>query len=272
GNFLDQDGFTSGNQVYQMGNGFTTADTLAPVLTQTVPVKSLTNDTTPSYIFSSSEAGTISYTGSCSSSKTSASAGSNTVTFNSLSEGIYINCAITVTDGSGNRGFLYVSPFIVDSTDPTVSSYSPADSQTDISLGTHVEVTFSETMDLLTVTTNTTNTDCSGSIQLSSDGFSSCIRMEASPVSSNFFRTYKITPRDNLLGQTTYKIKVTMEAKDLAGNSLASALTTTNGFTTADVQAPIIAEVTKVPTPSNDSTPSYVFSSNEAGEIIYSGS
>jgi hypothetical protein len=60
------------------------------------------NDTTPSYTFSSNEAGTISYGGSCSSSTTSATTDNNTITFNTLSAGTYSNCTINVTDAVGN--------------------------------------------------------------------------------------------------------------------------------------------------------------------------
>ena len=39
-----------------------------------------------------------------------------------------------------------------------------------------------------------------------------------------------------------------------------------------DPIAPVIAEVTAVTTPTNDSTPDYTFSSSEAGTITYGGS
>ena len=42
--------------------------------------------------------------------------------------------------------------------------------------------------------------------------------------------------------------------------------------TTTDTTAPVIAEVTAVTTPTNDSTPNYTFSSDEAGTITYGGS
>ncbi|HIE79581.1 MAG TPA: hypothetical protein EYQ03_02685, partial [Nitrospinaceae bacterium] len=57
---------------YTTSNGFTTADITSPILSQVSAITSPTNDTTPDYTFSSSEAGTITYGGSCSSSTTSA--------------------------------------------------------------------------------------------------------------------------------------------------------------------------------------------------------
>ncbi len=57
-----------------------TTDTTAPVIAEVTAVTTLTNDSTPDYTFSSTEAGTITYGGSCSSSTTSATSGNNTIT------------------------------------------------------------------------------------------------------------------------------------------------------------------------------------------------
>jgi hypothetical protein len=74
----------------------TTVLTVEEVTAVTTP----TIDTTPNYTFSSTKAGTITYGGSCSSSTTIAIAGNNTITLNTLSDGTYSNCTITVTDNS----------------------------------------------------------------------------------------------------------------------------------------------------------------------------
>ncbi len=66
------------------------------------------------YTFNSSEAGAIIYSGDCSSTTAVAVDGDNTITFDSLSEGTYSNCKITVTDSSGNSSqALAVSEFTV---------------------------------------------------------------------------------------------------------------------------------------------------------------
>ena len=44
-----------------------------------------------------------------------------------------------------------------------------------------------------------------------------------------------------------------------------------SSFTVSDKTAPTIAEVTLVTTPTNDNTPNYTFSSDEAGTITYGG-
>jgi len=67
--------------------------TLKEVTAVTTP----TIDSTPDYTFSSTESGTITYGGSCSSSTTSAISGNNTITLSSLSDGTYADCTITVT-------------------------------------------------------------------------------------------------------------------------------------------------------------------------------
>ena len=79
-----------------------TTDTTAPVIAEVTVVTTPTTDSTPNYTFSSTEAGTITYGGSCSSETKSASSGNNTITFISLSDGTYSNCTIIVKDSAGN--------------------------------------------------------------------------------------------------------------------------------------------------------------------------
>jgi hypothetical protein len=79
-----------------------TTDTTAPVIAGVTVVTTPTIDSTPNCTFSSDEAGTITYGGSCSSVTTSATIGNNTITLSSLSVGTYSNCTIKVTDSAGN--------------------------------------------------------------------------------------------------------------------------------------------------------------------------
>ena len=78
------------------------ATTIALIIEEVTAVTTPTIDTTPNYTFSSTKAGTITYGGSCSSSTTIAIAGNNTITLNTLSDGTYSNCTITVTDNSSD--------------------------------------------------------------------------------------------------------------------------------------------------------------------------
>jgi heat shock protein HslJ len=117
----------------------TTASSLAEVTAVTTP----TNDTTPDYTFSSSESGTITYGGYCSSSTTSATSDNNTITFNSLSDGTYSNCTITVTDNSSNSITLNISSFVIDTTGPTVT-FNPANGATDVAINVNITITSNE--------------------------------------------------------------------------------------------------------------------------------
>lgn len=66
------------------------SDLTAPTIAEVTQVPALTTDDTPSYTFSSNEAGAITYGGDCSSSTTSAVSGNNTVVFNTLAEGLIL--------------------------------------------------------------------------------------------------------------------------------------------------------------------------------------
>ena len=66
-------------------------------LKEVTAITTPTTDTTPDYTFSSTESGTITYGGSCSSSTASATTGNNTITLNTLSVGTYADCTITVS-------------------------------------------------------------------------------------------------------------------------------------------------------------------------------
>mgnify|MGYP003957344841 CR=1 FL=1 len=103
----------------------TGTDTTAPVLTEVTAISSPTSDSTPDYTFKSTEAGTISYGGSCESdSHTYAISGDNIITFNTLTAGTYSDCTITVTDSAGNISTpLSVTDFTV--MDPSLEAFYP---------------------------------------------------------------------------------------------------------------------------------------------------
>lgn len=91
-------------------------DTTQPVLQEITPVSSLIRDITPAYTFSSSEAGTLSVTGSCNTVTTAVTQGSNTIHFSHLSAGTYNDCALSVADVAGNSSApLPITAFTVES-------------------------------------------------------------------------------------------------------------------------------------------------------------
>ena len=79
-------------------------DTTSPTVSEVTVVTNPTNDTTPNYTFSSNEAGTITYGGSCASNTTSAVASNNTIALKGSSSDeladntTYSDCTVKVTD------------------------------------------------------------------------------------------------------------------------------------------------------------------------------
>jgi hypothetical protein len=100
----------------------TTVDTTSPIVAEVTEVTTPTNDSTPDYTFSSDDAGTITYGGSCSSNTSLASSGNNKITLVSLSDGTYSDCTIVVIDSAGNTSnTLTITSFTVDSTAATLT-------------------------------------------------------------------------------------------------------------------------------------------------------
>ena len=142
-----------------------------------------------------------------------------------------------------------------DTTAPTVSSVSTtADNQSSVSTTDNIIVTFSEAMDTTYVTTSTSDTNCSGTIWVSSDNFStgSCVKMSSAPASSNSNKTFTLEPYGYLTVSTTYLTRVTTGVKDTSGNAMSSEYETSSGFTTDNGSSSIIPTVSSVSTTSDN--------------------
>jgi len=121
--------------LYNSGNG-RACDTLVsgsnpditpPSLSEVTSVPTPSTENSPGYVFSTSEAGTVSFTGSCfdgSDTGFDVSAGEIIYGFSDLAPGTYADCTITVTDAAGNASNpLAISSFTIivpDTTKPTV--------------------------------------------------------------------------------------------------------------------------------------------------------
>lgn len=220
-------------------------DTTNPTITITASQGSdgfTSNDPTLSLTFTSTKAtlnfdeNDISVTNGILSSFTASSSTTYTAIFTPTTDG-----AVTIDVGAnkftGPAGNINTASiqfnWTYDSTGPTVSSTSPSNSGTEIiAQNSTISVTFSEAMSTSTITTNTSNTSCSGSIQVSSDDFSSCIQMSSAPVASNSNKTFTVSPSSMLASNTTFKIRLSTSVKDSVGNPLSSQYTQDNGFTT----------------------------------------
>lgn len=147
---------TNGSSVY--------CDHTPPTIAVGTAIASPTSDATPNYVFTSTEAGTIAYGGSCSSATTVAVAGSNTVTFTSLADGTYTNCTIQVTDFTGNgSGTLNVSSFTVDTVAPTITGVSAENINGTYGTGSVIEIHVSMTENVTVTGTPTIALNASGS-------------------------------------------------------------------------------------------------------------
>ena len=135
---------TTGNNNDTSYDDTTTTDTTAPVLAEVTAITT-TESATPGYTFSTTESGTITYGGACSSSTTSVThysfygeSSDVDISFNALiredvfnlsqvgltTTGTYDNCTITVTDSAGNASLpLTVSKFQIYNMDYSCGNY-----------------------------------------------------------------------------------------------------------------------------------------------------
>lgn len=91
-----------------------TIDTVLPVVSEVTAIGT-TTDTTPDYIFNSSEEGTFVLGGACSTGSSSGASGDNTITLDTLSVGTYTDCTVTLTDDAGNvSNILDISDFTIE--------------------------------------------------------------------------------------------------------------------------------------------------------------
>ena len=109
----------------------------------------------------------------------------------------------------------------------TVSSTSPQNVETNVSASTTVAVVFSESILYSSISANTTDTTCSGAIQVSADDFSTCVQWS---FASDSGTTVTLTPSSNFTSGSTYKIKVTTDLTTSSGTAC-TAFETSTGFT-----------------------------------------
>ena len=142
-------------------------DNVSPVIAEVTPVLTPTMDTTPDYEFSADEAGTIVYGGLCSSITTSAVVGNNIVTFNSLVDGVYDDCTITVADAVGNvSNIIAITSFQVDAGAPSISISAPTKTAVNTNI-TDITISVADVSGIQIVNVNTANSTASVGISCS---------------------------------------------------------------------------------------------------------
>jgi hypothetical protein len=128
-----------------------------------------------------------------------------------------------------------------------IDATSPADGATDVpASGATIAITFSGAMTAASLTLKTALDAgaCTGTIQVSTDDFTTCIPMAAAtPVMSGGDAIATITPAPGLSFGSTYDIRVTTGALDAQGDPIGAQFTTATGFTTATDPANVGAAV-----------------------------
>jgi hypothetical protein len=236
--------FASNEQILNISE-FTVALSVPPVLTETYAIYSPNPDVTPWYQFDSTEAGTITYGGSCTSSTTNADAGTNIIIFDELVEGYYDDCTITVTDGDLEVSDpLVISAFTIEETAPYFYFLSVAVlSETNVTVTPYVTVPGTE------VGVEYGLTESYGQIQNEQGLFVDwSVPLSLTGLTPNtlyYYRPYVITDEGTFYGSP--------------------------GTFTTNVP-PQIWQVSGIISPNPDTTPVYRFATTEAGTITYGGS
>ena len=116
---------------------------------------------------------------------------------------------------------------------PVVVSVSP-DNLASITAveATPITVTFSQPMNPATLVGQSAAGACTGAIQVSLDGFASCIALPGAPSMTNGNTTATLFATPGVLVNRTYKIRVTTAATSAVGIPLFAAVTQADGFST----------------------------------------
>jgi hypothetical protein len=196
-------------------------DTTAPTISEVTAISTYTNDTTPSYTFTTDEAGTLTtnitqgFSGGSSVSITGT--GEQTVTFATLSEGTYSEKTITLTDASGNASApLTIPTFTIDTTNPVITLNGSA--TTELTVGD----TFT---DPVTASDNPGTVDITGAITYGGT-------FNNTDTAGSYTRTYDVTDSaGNPAPQKTRNINVNVASTTI--------VITTTTFTAAENQTSI---------------------------------
>jgi len=154
---------------------------------------------------------------------------SSSVCYATIDNATIDNSTVCVDNGSvtmsiANR--IVQNRIMTESVAPTVDSTVPADTDVGISCTDNITVTFIEDMDTTSVTTNTDNGSCYGTIQVSKANFVSCARMTSgSPSYSSDNKTFEVKPV-KLIKNNWYKIRATTGVTDPSGNPISDNVTT----------------------------------------------
>ena len=136
---------------------------------------------------------------------------------------------VIITLSFALTGFLCDDCDDCDNGAPTVVSTTPADGETGVAEDTTLSVTFSEPIDVTTITGNG-GIGCTGSVQVFRvpDGY--CAQLNTPVIISNRNKTFTFTHA--VFGSDTWKIRVTTAVQDSdSGNAMTTEYVHSTGFT-----------------------------------------
>ena len=252
-----------------------TIDTEAPTLSEATPIGT-TTDTTPDYVFSSNEAGSINYAGDCSSVTTNAVVGDNAISFNELGVGVHNNCTITVTDAVGNTSdLLSISSFTIeappapDTTPPALTNFTSTTANGSFGPGSTINITANYN-ELLSGGSLTVVLDNENQTQVVLNNVS------GQTVSGDYI-VGGIGSGEDTADLTIGSI-LSESVSDLNSNPQTASTIPGGGNLgdssdlLVDVTTPVISEIASMETETTDPTPNYLFIAYESGDINYGGS
>ena len=186
-------------------------DTTAPTIEVVTEVTTPSNDTTPSYVFTTNEAGTIT-TNITQGFSTNASAGTgeNTVTFNTLPAGTYADKTVTLTDAAGNASSLTLATFVIDTTAPTVISFTTATETGSYNKDEQIVITANTSEAIKSGNTITVTLDTNDTVELT-----------AASAGTTLVGTYTVGTGDTSAGLTVTSFTIG-EVTDAGGNVMTS--------------------------------------------------
>ena len=214
-------------------------EVISPPTLSLIESRALNENNLVSFGFRSSKAGTISYSGSCTSSTRNAIEGDHHIRFVAMVEGTYDDCAIQVTDSGGNKSEpLRVPSFKVDFTSPVLAQVGDFRVE---GRRVKMEIKASEEGNLVF------SGNCRGDLQHVKQG------------------KYKVTisfPGDGQYSDCEVSLS------DASGNTSEPLPL---GTIRIDATPPVLAEIKRVPEKIQTDRPSYSFKTSKSGTLNFSG-
>ena len=115
---------------------------------------------------------------------------------------------------------------------PELISVEPADNASSVKRNAKIILSFSEPLDSLTLGVNTEDTECSGTIQLSTNNFKRCVRMNPLELKDDL-KNIVLSPKGIYAAQKFHQIRLSTEIKTIKGVSLKNDITGKPGFRTS---------------------------------------